>query len=158
MGNFPMTTAGHKALQDELKHLKVEVRPAVIRDIAEARSHGDLSENAEYDAAREKQGFVEARIRDIAGKLARAQVIDTSTMSGDKVVFGATVTIFEHDTESEKTWTIVGEDEADLKNNKLSCVSPIARALVGKSVGDEFEIRTPKGVKECEILKISFPS
>ena len=156
MGNFPMTPAGFKALHDELKHLKTKIRPAVIRDIAEARSHGDLSENAEYDAAREKQAFVEARIRDIEGKLARAQVIDTTQRRPDKVVFGATVTIYEIDTDVEQTWTIVGEDEADLKNNKVSIASPLARAMVGKSVGDQLEIRTPKGVRECEIMRIDF--
>ncbi len=156
MGNFPMTPAGFKALHDELKHLKTKIRPAVIRDIAEARSHGDLSENAEYDAAREKQAFVEARIRDIEGKLARAQVIDTTQRRPDKVVFGATVTIYEIDTDVEQTWTIVGEDEADLKNNKVSIASPLARAMVGKSVGDQLEIRTPKGIRECEIMHIDF--
>lgn len=151
-----MTPSGFKALQDELKHLKSEVRPTVIRDIAEARSHGDLSENAEYDAAREKQGFVEARIRDIEGKLARAEVIDSSQLNSDKVIFGATVTIFEPETNLEKVWTIVGEDEADLKLKKISCVSPLARALVGKSVGDHLEINTPKGIKECQIKRIQF--
>ncbi len=158
MGNFPMTPAGFKALHDELKHLKTKIRPAVIRDIAEARSHGDLSENAEYDAAREKQAFVEARVRDIEGKLARAQVIDTTQLKPDKVVFGATVKIYEVDSATEQTWTIVGEDEADLKNNKVSVGSPLARALVGRSVGDELEIRTPKGVRACEIISISFVS
>ncbi len=158
MGNFPMTPAGFKALHDELKHLKTKIRPAVIRDIAEARSHGDLSENAEYDAAKEKQAFVEARIRYIEGKLARAQVIDTAKLKSDKVVFGATVKIYEVDSDTEQTWTIVGEDEADLKNSKVSIASPLARALVGKSVGDELEIITPKGVRACEIIHIYFIS
>jgi len=156
MGNFPMTTAGFKALQEELKHLKTQVRPAVIRDIAEARSHGDLSENAEYDAAKEKQAFVEARIRDVEAKLSRAQVIDTSQLNSTKVVFGATVTIYEFETDLKQTWTIVGEDEANLKQNKISYASPLARALVGKSIGDQFEIKTPKGIKECEVIQIEF--
>lgn len=151
-----MTTAGYKALQDELKHLKSVVRPTVINDIAEARSHGDLSENAEYDAAREKQAFVEARIRDVEAKIGRAQVIDTTKLGGNKVLFGATVTIMDLETETKQVWTLVGEDEADLKINKISVASPLARALVGKTVGDQLEIHTPKGVRECEILKVEF--
>jgi transcription elongation factor GreA len=156
MNAVPMTPQGFQALQEELKHLKTTVRPAVINDIAEARSHGDLSENAEYDAAREKQSFVEARIRDIEGKIARAQVIDASKVGGDRVIFGATVTIYDMDSETEQTWTIVGDDEADLKQLRIGISSPLARALVGKALGDQIEIRTPGGKRECEILKISF--
>jgi len=156
MDRFPMTPAGFQALQDELKNLKTVVRPKVIADIAEARSHGDLSENAEYDAAREKQAFVEARIRDVEAKISRAQIIDVSKMQGDKVVFGATVTICDVENEQSQVWTLVGEDEADLKGNKLSISSPMARVLVGKSVGDQIEMRTAKGVKEYEITEVRF--
>jgi transcription elongation factor GreA len=156
MDQFPMTPAGFRALQEELKNLKSVVRPQVVADLAEARSHGDLSENAEYDAARDRQGFVEARIRDVEAKVGRARVIDTSKLSGDRVVFGATVTIYDSVAEAKQTWTIVGDDEADLKQNKISVSSPIARALVGKSVGDQLEIRSPKGVRECEILVVDF--
>ena len=156
MNTVPMTPQGYQALQEELKHLKTTVRPAVVNDIAEARSHGDLSENAEYDAAREKQAFVEARIRDLEAKIARAQVIDASKLGGNKVVFGATVTIYDMDAETEQTWTIVGDEESDLKQLRIGISSPLARALVGKAVGDEIEIRAPGGKRECEILKISF--
>lgn len=153
-----MTPSGYKALQEELKHLKTAVRIEVIRDIAEARSHGDLSENAEYDAARERQAFVEARIRELEAKIARAQVINTSDLSGTRILFGATVTIYDFQAEAQQIWTIVGEDEADLKNNKISISSPLARALVGKSIGDQLEIKTPKGVRECEVLHVTFIS
>lgn len=151
---YPMTPSGFVALQEELRHLKTEIRPKVIQDIAEARAHGDLSENAEYDAAREKQSMVEGRIRELEVKVARAQVIDPSQFGTSKVVFGVTVTILDADSGEEQTWTLVGEDEADLKQSKISITSPLARALVGKSVGDQLEIRTPKGVKECEIINI----
>lgn len=151
---YPMTPSGFVALQEELRHLKTEIRPKVIQDIAEARAHGDLSENAEYDAAREKQSMVEGRIRELEVKVAGAQVIDPSQFDTSKVVFGVTVTILDADSGEEQTWTLVGEDEADLKQSKISIASPLARALVGKSVGDQLEIRTPKGVKECEIINI----
>lgn len=156
MDKFPMTPAGFQALQDELRNLKTVVRPKVIADLAEARSHGDLSENAEYDAARERQAFVEARIRDVEAKISRAQVIDVTKMQGDKVVFGATVTICDVESEQEQVWTLVGEDEADLKGNKLSISSPMARLLVGKAIGDQIEMRTPKGVREYEIIAVKF--
>jgi transcription elongation factor GreA len=156
MDKFPMTPVGFQALQDELKNLKGVVRPKVIADIAEARSHGDLSENAEYDAARERQGFVEARIRDIEAKLSRAQVIDVAKIQSDRVVFGATVTICDTENAQVQVWTLVGEDEADLKGNKLSISSPMARILVGKSVGDQVEMRTAKGVREYEITNVKF--
>lgn len=152
---YPMTQSGFTALQEELKTLKTEVRPKVIQDIAEARAHGDLSENAEYDAAREKQSMVEGRIRELEVKLGSAQVIDSSQFDGSKVIFGVTVTIVDADSGEKQTWTLVGEDEADLKKSKISISSPLARALIGKSVGDQLEIRTPKGIKECEIIEIS---
>ena len=151
-----MTPAGFSALQEELRNLKAVVRPKVIADIAEARSHGDLSENAEYDAARERQSFVEARIRDLEGKVSRAQVIDVSTIHSNRVIFGATVTICDIENAQTQTWTLVGEDEADPKECKLSIGSPMARLLVGKSVGDQVEMRTPKGVREYEITQLRF--
>ena len=152
----PMTAAGHAALKEKLKYLKTVERPRVIQQLAEARSHGDLSENAEYDAAREKQGFVEGQIGDIEARLSRAQVIDTSKLSGDKVVFGATVKILDYDTDQEQVWTIVGDDEANPEDKKLGISTPIARGLIGKHEGDEVEIRTPKGTKKAEIVKVSF--
>lgn len=151
-----MTQSGFTALQEELRQLKTVVRPKVIADIAEARSHGDLSENAEYDAARERQSFVEARIRDLEGKVSRAQIIDVSKLAGDKVVFGATVTICDCESDQRQTWTLVGEDEADLKSSKLSIASPLARLLIGKSVGDQVEMRTAKGLREYEITALNF--
>ncbi len=153
---YPMTPAGLKALQGELKNLKSVERPTVIKDIAEARAHGDLSENAEYDAAKERQGFVESRIRELEAKLAQCEVIDPGTLQGDRVMFGATVTILDCDTEQEQTWSIVGEDEANLKEHKLSVTSPLARALISKSVGDDLQVRTPKGMRECEILEVRY--
>ena len=156
MEMYPMTPAGYQALQEELRNLKAVVRPKVIADIAEARSHGDLSENAEYDAAREKQSFVEARIRDLEGKVSRAQVIDVSIVQGERVIFGATVTICDVESEQKQVWTLVGEDEADPKANKLSIGSPMARLLIGKMVGDQVEMRTAKGVREYEITELRF--
>lgn len=152
---YPMTLTGFTTLQEELRRLKSDVRPKVIQDIAEARAHGDLSENAEYDAAREKQSMVEGRIRELETKIAGAQIIDSSQHDTSKVIFGMTVTIADCDSGEKQTWTLVGEDEADLKKSKLSVSSPLARAMIGKSVGDQIEIRTPKGVKECEIIEIS---
>ncbi len=153
---IPMTPEGFQALQEELKHLKTTVRTQVIADLAEARAHGDLSENAEYDAAKERQAFVEARIRDLEVKVGRANVVDSAKLSGNKVVFGATVTILDHESNAEQIWTIVGEEEADLKARKLSVLSPLARALVGKSVGDVLEIHSPRGVRECEVIHVEF--
>jgi transcription elongation factor GreA len=153
---FPMTAHGHVALKEKLKTLKTVDRPRAIAQLAEARSHGDLSENAEYDAAREKQSFLEGQISDIEAKLSRAQIIDTTTLSGDKVVFGATVKLLDTEAETEQEWTIVGDDESDLENKKIGISSPIARGLIGKHEGDEVEIRTPKGKKVCEIVKVSF--
>ncbi|MEM7402800.1 MAG: transcription elongation factor GreA [Myxococcota bacterium] len=156
MQTFPMTPSGHANLVQELKKLKSEVRPQVIRDIETARAHGDLSENAEYDAAKERQGLVEARIRELEVKIACCQVIDPTKLSGDRVMFGATVTVLDCDSQQENIWHIVGEDEADLTEKKLSISSPLARALIGKSVGDAFSVRTPKGNKECEVVDVCY--
>jgi transcription elongation factor GreA len=154
--NVPMTAAGHAALKEKLRQLKTVERPRVIQQLAEARSHGDLSENAEYDAAREKQGFLESQIADLEGRLARAQVIDTSKLSGDKVQFGATVTIADDESGQLQTWTIVGDDESSLEEKKIGISTPIARALVGKKLGELVEIRTPKGVREATVKKVEF--
>ena len=155
MEKIPLTRAGHAALNDELKRLKSEERPAVIRAIAEAREHGDLSENAEYHAAREKQSFIEGRVKELEGILSLAEVIDTSKLSGT-VKFGAIVTLVDEDTDEEKTYQIVGEPEADLEKGKLNIKSPLARALIGKDEGDSVEVRTPGGDRSYEILKIEF--
>ena len=152
----PMTLEGHKSLQEELKTLKTVERPRVIEAIAEARSHGDLSENAEYDAAKEKQGFIEGRIKEIETKLSGCDVIDVSKLSGNKIVFGATVTLCDIDTDKVVTYKIVGMDEADLKSGKISIQSPIARGLIGKHLDDEVTITTPSGNKEFEIVDVSF--
>ncbi len=155
MEKIPLTRAGHAALNDELKKLKSEERPAVIRAIAEAREHGDLSENAEYHAAREKQSFIEGRVKELEGILSLAEVIDTSKLSG-AVKFGATVTVVDEDTDEEKTYQIVGEPEADIERGLLNIKSPLARALIGKDEGDSVEVRTPGGEKAYEILSIRF--
>ena len=154
--NVPMTAAGHAALNEKLRLLKTVERPRAIVMLAEARSHGDLSENAEYDAARDKAGFLEAQIAVFEARLSRAQVIDTSRLSGERVVFGATVTIEDGATEEKQTWTIVGDDESSLPDRKIGISSPIARALLGKKAGEDVEIRTPKGVKEASVLKVEF--
>ena len=151
-----MTAEGHAALDAELKHLKSVERPAVIAAISEAREHGDLSENAEYHAAKEKQSFIEGRVAELEDKLARAEVIDVTKLKGDKVVFGATVTLIDADTEKEVTYRIVGEDEADISKGKVSVGSPIARALSGKSVGDEAEVAAPGGARVYEIEAVEF--
>jgi transcription elongation factor GreA len=151
-----MTAEGHAALDAELKHLKSVERPAVIAAIAEAREHGDLSENAEYHAAKEKQSFIEGRVAELEDKLARAEVIDVTKLKGDKVVFGATVTLIDADTEKEVTYRIVGEDEADIAKGKVSIQSPIARALIGKTVGDEAEVAAPGGARVYEIENVEF--
>ena len=151
-----MTAAGHVALQDEIKRLKSVERPRIIKAIAEARAHGNLSENAEYHAAKEQQGLTEARVAELEDKLSRAEVIDVSKLSGDRVVFGAMVTIVDEDTETESVYQIVGELEANVKDGRLSVSSPIARALIGKSVGDSVEVATPGGGKSYEILHVSF--
>ena len=153
----PMTKRGAELLREELQRLKGVERPALSKAIGEARSHGDLSENAEYDAARERQGFVEARIKDIEAKLANAQVIDPALLDDDgRVVFGSTVELMDTASEEVVSYQIVGEDEADIKLGKLSYSSPIARALIGKSEGDVAEVRTPGGVKEFEIVDVKY--
>ena len=152
MNKIPMTVAGAAALEEELLHLKKVERPRIINSIAEAREHGDLKENAEYHAAREQQGFCEGRIQEIEGKLADAQIIDIAKIpASDKVIFGATVTIVDMATDEEKTYKIVGEDEASPKENRISYSSPIARGLIGKCIGDVVSIQTPTGVVEYEI-------
>jgi transcription elongation factor GreA len=151
-----MTAEGHKALDEELKHLKSVERPAVIAAIAEAREHGDLSENAEYHAAKERQGWIEGRVQELEDKIARAQVIDTTKMSGDTIKFGATVTVVDEDTDQESTYKIVGDDEADVKDGKISLSSPIARSMINKEVGDVVEVNAPGGVKSFEILNVEW--
>ena len=155
MEKIPMTRAGNTALEKELKTLKSEERPAIIAAISEAREHGDLSENAEYHSAREKQSFIEGRIKEIEGILSRADVIDPKTLSGS-IKFGATVTIVDEDTDEEKTYQIVGEHEADIEKGLLNIKSPIARALIGKEEGDSVEVRTPGGEKSYEVLSIKY--
>jgi transcription elongation factor GreA len=156
MNKIPMTMEGFLRLEAELKHLKTTERPAVIRAIAEARDHGDLSENAEYHSARERQSFIEGRVAELEDKIARAEVIDVSKLSGAQVTFGATVTIADEDTEEELTYQIVGQDEADIKEGRLSIGAPLARALIGKSVGDSAEVTTPGGAKSYEIVSVRF--
>ncbi|TCP22022.1 transcription elongation factor GreA [Rhodovulum adriaticum] len=150
-----MTRAGHAALDEELKQLKSVERPAVIKSIAEAREHGDLSENAEYHAAREKQSFIEGRIKELEGLLSLAEVIDPANLSGP-IKFGATVTLVDEDTDEEKTYQIVGEAEADIEKGLLNIKSPLARALIGKEEGDSIEVRTPGGERGYEVLKIQY--
>lgn len=152
----PMTVAGHKALKSELDNLKKVVRYEVIEAIETARAHGDLSENAEYHAAKEQQSFVEGRIQELQGKLSNAEVIDPSTLGGERVVFGAYVTLFDFSVDEEKVYQIVGDDESDIKKGKISFASPIARAIIGKTVGDEVTIRTPGGNRDVEIVDVEF--
>ena len=156
MTQIPMTADGHKALDEEMKHLKSVERPEVIAAIAEAREHGDLSENAEYHAAKEKQGWIEGRLVELEDKLARAQVIDVSKLGGDTVKFGATVTVLDEDTEEEATYKVVGEDESDVKAGKVSLTSPIARAMINKEVGDVVEVNAPGGLKSYEIMTVAW--
>lgn len=156
MERVPMTVEGHKALQDELDNLKNVERPAVIAAIAEARAHGDLSENAEYSAAKEKQSFIEGRVMELEDLLGRSDVIDVTRMSGDTVRFGATVTMVDEDSDEERRYQIVGDSESDITRNKVSLSSPIARALIGKSVGDSVEVAAPGGAHSYEILKVEW--
>jgi transcription elongation factor GreA len=151
-----MTAEGYQALDAELKRLKTEERPAVIQAIAEARTHGDLSENAEYHAAKERQAFIETRLAEIEDKIARAQVIDVSKLSGKQVKFGATVQLVDEDTGDKAKYKIVGEDEADVKAGKVSITSPIARAMIGKEEGDVVEVMAPGGAKSYEIVKVKY--
>ena len=150
----PMTPRGHAMLQEELQRLKTVDRPQIVKEIGEARSHGDIAENAEYHAAKERQGLLEGRIRLLEDKLARAQIIDGTGQSTDRVSFGATVVLENTESGEEVTYTIVGEDEADLKSGLISVTSPVARALMGKEPGSEVQVRAPKGVRGFEILEI----
>jgi transcription elongation factor GreA len=152
-----MTADGYNRLQEEIKRLKSVERPAIIRAIAEARTHGDLSENAEYHAARDRQSFIEGRLMELEDKVARAEVIDTTKLSGSVIKFGATVTLADEETDEEQTFTIVGEDEADVKGGKLSVTSPLARALIGKGKGDNVEVSTPRGAKSYEVTSFFEP-
>ena len=156
MERIPMTIPGHQSLEDEVRHLKSVERPSIIQAIAEARAHGDLSENAEYHAAKDRQGFIEGRIMDLEDKLSRAEVIDVSKLSGKLVTFGAIVTLADEDTDAKVTYQIVGDLESDLKKGKVSISSPIARALIGKTAGDTVEVRAPGGPKSYEVLKVRF--
>jgi transcription elongation factor GreA len=157
MEKHPMTLHGAEKLRAELSELKTVKRPAVVAAIAEAREHGDLKENAEYHAAREQQGFIEGRIKDIEAKLSHAQVIDVAALNaGGKVVFGATVVLLDLNTDQEKTYQIVGVDEADLKHNKISVTSPVARSLIGREEGDEVSLQAPGGTHEFEILEVRY--
>ena len=157
MSKFPITLRGAEMLREELKRLKTVDRPSVVAAIAEARSHGDLSENAEYDAAKERQGFIEGRIAEVEGKLSNAQIIDPAALDADgRVVFGATVELEDVDGGKTVTYQIVGDDEADLKQGKISLNSPVARALIGKYAGDVAEVQTPGGQREYEILDVRY--
>jgi transcription elongation factor GreA len=152
----PMTQQGYQRLMEDLKRLKTVERPKNVREIEEARGHGDLSENAEFHAAKERQSLLDVQIREIEDKLARSQVIEISKLSGDKVVFGATVTLSDEDSGEKVTYQIVGDHEAEPKNGKISISSPIARALIGKTEGDEVQVRTPTGVRNFSILSLEF--
>ncbi|ALC16655.1 MAG TPA: transcription elongation factor GreA [Deferrimonas sp.] len=154
--SIPMTREGYQRLQEELKRRVRVDRPKVVQDIAEARAHGDLSENAEYDAAKERQGFVEGRIKELNDKIARAQVINPAELDTDKVVFGAKVTLFDVDSGTEVTYQIVGEDEADLKDGKISVTSPVGKALIGHRLDDEVRIKVPSGLKVYEVIDIKY--
>lgn len=156
MDKFPISVQGHARLEEEIKHLKNVERPAIIDAIATAREFGDLKENAEYHAAREKQSFVEGRILDLEDKFSRSEVIDHTQFSGDTVKFGATVTLIDDDTEEESTYVVIGEYEADISKKRVSIKSPIARAIIGKAVGDMVEVTTPKGPKNYEILAVQY--
>ena len=157
MSKVPMTVRGHELLEAELKKLKGTDRPNVVKAIAEARAHGDLKENAEYHAAKEQQGFIEARIKDIEGKLSHKQVIDAAAVDArGKVIFGSTVVLLDEGTDKEITYKIVGEDEADIKHGMISYTSPIARALIGKNEGDAIEFQAPDGIKTYDILEVRY--
>ena len=156
MDKIPMTAAGHAVLEGELKHRQQVERPRIIQQITDARSHGDLSENAEYHAAKEQQSLNEGRIAEIEDKLARAEIIDVSKLSGETIKFGATVTLVDEDTDKKSVWQIVGEPEADAKKGKISITSPLARALVGKTKGTQVEVVTPGGAKAYEIMKVEW--
>lgn len=156
MDKIPMTPRGFTRLQEELKHLKSVERPAVIRALEEARAHGDLSENAEYHAAKERQSFIEGRVAELEDKISRAEVIETSKLSGSVVRFGATVTLADEDTDEKSTYQIVGPDEGDISKGLLSLTAPLARALIGKTKGDSVEVSTPRGSKAYEIVRVVY--
>ncbi len=156
MKRIPMTAAGFSLIETELKRLRTVERPAVIRAIAAAREHGDISENAEYHAAKERQSFIEGRMAELEDKVSRADVIDVSKLSGKDIKFGATVRLSDEDTEKRVTYQIVGEVEADIKKGRLAVTSPLARALIGRSKGDSVEVDTPRGAKSYEIIKVSY--
>ncbi len=156
MEKAPMTLEGHTKLEQELRHLKSEERPAVIRAIAAAREHGDLSENAEYHAARERQAFIEGRVETIEDLLSRAEVIDVKALRGKVIRFGATVAVIDDETDVKTTYQIVGEHESDVRSGRLSVMSPMARALIGKTVGDPIEVVTPGGVKSYEVVSVRY--
>ena len=156
MEKVPMTLEGYEALQIELKMLKGTERHAIIQAIAEAREHGDLSENAEYHAARERQSFVEGRIAELEDKTSRAEIIDPTKLSGEQIMFGATVVVADCDTDEEKTYQIVGEPESDIASGKLAVTSPMARALIGKTVNDVIEVHSPRGTKDYEVVSVAF--
>lgn len=153
---IPMTPTGYRMLKDELKRYKEVERPANVKAIEIARGHGDLSENADYSAAKERQSFIEGRIRDLEAKIAFADVIDPSRLSGEKVVFGCTVTVEDTDSGDRQTYSIVGEDEADIKSGLISVTAPVARAMIGREVGDTVRAKTPKGMRELEIVEVKF--
>lgn len=156
MERIPMTAEGYARLEEELKLLKTIERPAVIKAIEQAREHGDLSENSEYHAARERQSFIEGRVAELEDKTRRAEIIDVSKLSGKQIMFGATVTLVDQDTDEKARYQIVGADEADIKLGRLSVSSPLARALIGKEVGDSVEVTTPGGGKSYEILRVQY--
>jgi len=151
-----MTAEGYERLETELKRLKTVERPDVIKSISAAREHGDLSENAEYDAARERQSFIEGRVRELEDKLSRAEVIDVSKLSGKEIKFGATVTLADEETDEKKTYQLVGTDEADVNNGRLSITSPVARALIGRGIGELVHVETPSGGRSYEVIKINY--
>ncbi len=153
---IPMTSEGLITLEEELRHLRNTARPEVIRAIAQAREHGDLSENAEYHAARDRQSFIEGRVSELEDKISRAEVIDVSKLSGKTIKFGAKVSLIDEDTEKKLIYQIVGQDEADVKRGRIAITSPLARALIGKTVGDSVEVNTPKGEKAYEITRVRF--
>ncbi|MDE0030896.1 MAG: transcription elongation factor GreA [Deltaproteobacteria bacterium] len=155
-GSVPMTARGHQQLLEDLQRLKSVERPRNVRDIEEARAHGDLSENAEYHAAKDRQSLLDVQIRELEDRIARAQIIDISKLSGDKIVFGATVKLVDDDTDEDVVYQIVGEHEAEPKEGRISLGSPVARSLIGRRVGDLVEVRTPAGVRNFEVLDVSF--
>jgi transcription elongation factor GreA len=156
MNKIPMTADGYNRLRAELKQLKSVERPAIIRAISEAREHGDIAENAEYHAARDRQSFIEGRVMELEDKVARAEVIDVSKLSGSVIKFGARVTLADEESDEEQTFLIVGEDEADISRGRLSVTSPLARALIGKGKGDSVEVTTPRGAKSYEVVTVDF--